>query len=472
MVAEKDKGVPAGNRDVEPNAAVPAHASAESRTVNVVEESPTDDLAGADESTEIQRLRAENAALKQQVNASSGAPAGSSRRMRNAGAIVLVIIAAILISLAIPAIWVNRMITSTDYYVATVSPLAEDQAIQDAVAAAASDAAIEQLDLTARLKARLPEDLAFLAAPISNAADDFIRKQATTFVRSDGFPRLWNQANQIGHKAFVAAVTGRQDGAVQVAAGTITLDVGVLVDTLLERLAASGFDLVKNVPTGSIDRTITLYQSDTLAQASVIVDGVQRIALALPLLGLALLAGAVALAADRRRTLLWSGWSLLLLTLLPLQAIYIGQSYIGGQLLSLTSIPAAAAQNAYAIIFADLIRAEQLFVGISLLLIVGTLLAGPSRWATALRTGVSGGLSGVSSHLDLGVFGEWVARRMAALRVVGYLLAAAMLVFLPRPRTIEQVLWIAGFVLMWVLAVQLAGSGSASPQDTANFDRV
>lgn len=420
------------------------------------------------EANELERLRAENAALKQQVAVAERVSASRSAKARNGFAAALMLVATFALALAIPAVWVNRMVTSTDYYVQTVSPLAQDPAIQDVVAAAASDAAIEQLDLKTRLESQLPTNLAFLAAPINSAAEGFIRKQATTFVRSDAFPQIWDKINTVGHKAFVTAVTGKQTGAVQIDAGTVTLDVGELTDQIVAKLDGAGFGLINKLPASATDRTITLYQSDALAQASVAVDQVQNIALVLPLLGIALCAGAVGLAANRRRALLWLGWSMLAWTLIPLQVIYIGQSYVGQQLQSLASIPSDAAQNAYGIIFAALINMERLFVGMSLLVILAALLAGPSKWAVALRRGMSTGISGVSSHLDLGVFGEWVAARMAALRVTGYLIAAGLLLVLPRPRTMTQVWWIAAFVVLWVFAVQLAGSGAAADAEASD----
>ena len=418
-----------------------------------------------DTAAELERLRAENAALKEQVAVAEKVSSTRSMKLRNSGAAVVMIVAALALALAIPAVWVNRMVTSTDYYVATVAPLADDPAIQDAVATAASDKIIEQLDFQTKLESRLPTDLAFLAAPISNAADNFVRKQATNFVQSDAFAKVWEEINRVSHTAFVSAVTGKTTGALQLEAGTITLDLGVLVDKIVEQLDSMGLEFVNNVPTDALDQTLTLYHSDTLAQASSAVDMIQKIALILPLIGLILAAAAVALAADRRYVLLWLGWMMLVFTIVPLEAIYIGQTYFGAQLQSLASIPSEAAQNAFGIIFAALIATEKLFAVVAVLLIAGALVAGPSKWARALRGGLAGGISGVSSHLEFGVFGRWVGARMSALRLAGYLIAAALLVVLPTPRTMTQIWWLVAFIVVWVLAVQLVGSGSAPHEE-------
>lgn len=424
----------------------------EKPATTLADERPDDD--------ELGRLKAENEALKAKVEASEKSANVGARRARNGGAAAIAVIATLVISLAVPAVWLNRMVTNTDYYVQTVAPLARDAAIQDAVAAAASDAIVQQLDATNRIRSLLPTNLAFVAAPIGQAANDFVHKQATTFVRSDAFPKVWDQINTTGHKALVAAVTGKQDGAVTVQSGTITLDVGILAQQLAAQLSKAGLGFVNNLPVGNIHKQITLYHSDTLAQAGVYVNALSQVALALPIIGLVLAIIVFALAADRRKAALWFGWSLLVWTVLPLQAIFLGQTYVAARLQTLAGIPTPAAQNAYNIIFAWIVSFEQLLVGLSVIIVVAAMLAGPSRWATAVRGWLTGGIGSASSHLELGVFGEWVAARMQTLRTVGYVLAAALLIVLPRPRTMTQIWWIVGFVVVWLLVVQVLGSGS------------
>lgn len=401
----------------------------------------------------IEQLEAENDRLKSEVVATT-----PSSRGRNAWAVIIAVAAALVLALAVPAVWMNRMVTDTDVYVATVAPLAEDPDIQNAVAAAASEVVIERVDAQERLKQVLPENLQIIAAPVSQAVNDFIAKQAVSLVRSDQFASIWEQANRISHKALVAAVTGRDTGVVGVQAGTITLDVGALADELKTRLEAAGLGFVANLPTSSIDRSIVLYESPVLAQMSSAFDVITRVALLLPLIGLALAAGAIAIASDRRKAVLWLGGALAIAALLPLQALYFGQTYVTAQLYELAAIPTPAAQSAFEIIFRDLVTADQAAVALGVALWLGALLAGPARWAVAMRTGLSGGLSGVASHLELGRFGEWVRARKAALRLAGIAVAFVILVLLPAPRTVASIVWLGVGYLLWLLLVGLFGA--------------
>jgi len=406
----------------------------------------------------IELLERENEELRRRTEAAPAATHGSRTRGRNAAAITIAVIAALFLALAVPAVWLNRMLTDTDVYVETVAPLANDPAIQDAVADAASEAVVERADSKARVETVLPENLQVLATPLSQAIDDFIRKQSVNLVRSDQFASLWETVNRASHKALVAAVTGRDTGALGVEAGTITLDVGALAERLKGRLEDAGLGFVANLPTSSLDKQIVLYESPVLAQLTSTVDLVSRTAFVIPLIGFALALGAIALAADRRKALLWLGGGLAIAAILPLQVLYLGQTYMVSQLEQTASIPTPAAQAAFEIIFRDLVTADRAAVALGVLLWVGAVLAGPARWAIALRTGVSGGLGGMASHLELGSFGRWVRARKQGLRVAGIVGAVAVLFLLPAPRTVGALVGVAVGYLVWVVAVEFFGA--------------
>jgi len=56
------------------------------------------------------------------------------QRWRTIVAAVCIVVACLLAPLSVVAVWTRNQVTNTDRYVATVSPLASDPAIQDAVA--------------------------------------------------------------------------------------------------------------------------------------------------------------------------------------------------------------------------------------------------------------------------------------------------------------------------------------------------
>ncbi|MDZ4168657.1 MAG: hypothetical protein U1E26_03235 [Coriobacteriia bacterium] len=404
----------------------------------------------------VEQLEAENAQLRQKTIAPTAAP--RSGRGRNAGAIVMALVAALLISASVPAVWLNRMMTDTDVFVATMAPLAQDADIQNAVATKASEAIIEQLDAVNRIRPLLPEELQLIATPVAQAVNGFIEKQAYALVRSEQFAVAWERIIRASHKAIITAVTGRDTGAFGAKAGVFTLDVGTLADEIRARLQAAGMDFVANIPTSAIDKQIVLYESPVLAQMTPAFDLLSRVAFWLPPLGLALAGGAVALAIDRRKVILWLGGGLTLAAILPLQAFLLGQTYVAGQLYQLSAIPEPAAQAAFEIIFRDLVTSDRSVAALGIVLFLGALAAGPARWAVAVRTGLSGGIAGVASHLELGRFGEWVSARKHGLRWTGAGLLLALLLVLPAPRTVASIVTLGVLFVVWVLLVELFGA--------------
>lgn len=409
---------------------------------------------------EIERLQAENARLA----AAAEPDARRVRMARNGFAKAFIIIGALLIGFSIPAVWLNRTVMDTDRWVDTLGPLADDPAIQTLVSDAASDAILERVDVESYLRDLLPDQLDPLAASIGASVEGFIRTQTDTIVRSDQFSDVWTEVLRRSHPVVINALTGDTEGTISNQAGVISLDVGALSDAVTSTLAERGVPLVDNIPTGAIDRQVVLYESSALASASSGIALMNHLAVWIPWVGLLTLAGALALAEDRRKAVLWLGVALVVVTLLPLEAIYFGQSAIASAALSLGRIQSAAAESAYQIIFADLIQATRLFAFVGVALWAAAIIAGPSRWATALRSEFGNSLSGAAGSWELGAFGEFVSSHKMELRTAGFIVTA--LVFLAVPvRSLSLLLWLVVFLVAWLAVIEILGG--ARPKERA-----
>ena len=80
---------------------------------------------------QIEQLKQENERLTKEVTGE-----GMSPRTRRSFVVTLLVIASFLLALSVPAVWLNRMVTDTDFWVETVAPLADEPAIQNAVSSA------------------------------------------------------------------------------------------------------------------------------------------------------------------------------------------------------------------------------------------------------------------------------------------------------------------------------------------------
>ena len=412
----------------------------------VVASDDTDELRA-----EVERLSAENEKL--------AAAASPHTFWRNGGAGVLIVIGALLFSMAISAIWLNRTIMDENRWVETVAPLAQDPAIQDYVAASASNAIFDAVDVQALVKqalAPLPSQAVILAAPITGAIQTFVRDAATKFVRSPQFADIWVQMNRLAHKAFIASITQKQGGLISNQNGVVSLDTSVLIDQVKAALSAKGLNFVNNISIPAARQQITLVNSPALGQLASIIQLLNAAAYVLPLLAIALLAAGVALAVNRRKAVLWMGVGIIAVTLLPVQAVFLGQYPFAKAALSLAQMPNAAAQNAYTIVFRNLVKANQIAAFIGLVFVLGAVVVGPSKWATALRSGFQHGLNNIGPDWDFGPAGQWVYDHRSGVRSAGVIGAIVLLLLVPA-KTVATVMWLVVAVLVWLLAVAFFG---------------
>lgn len=354
---------------------------------------------------EVERLRAENAKLS--------SAASPTEFWRNTGGGVLIVIGVLVLSMAIAAVWLNRTVMDEDRWVETVAPLAQDAAIQEYVASSASNAIVEGIDIQSYVQealSALPPKAEILAAPITAAIQTFVRDSASKFVQSPQFPEAWTEMNRLAHRAFIASITQTQGQLINNQNGKVTLDVSVLTDRIKQALSDKGLKFVNDIPLAPSKKQIVLYDSPTLAQFGVIIHAMNTAAYLLPLLALALLGGGVALAANRRKAVLWLGIGIVVATTLPVEMIYLGQAPFAKAAYSLGQMPSAAAEHAYTIVFRNLIRADWIAAFLGAVLAFGAMAVGPAAWAVALRRGVANGqlLGGVGLGWGFGPTGEWI----------------------------------------------------------------
>ncbi len=302
----------------------------------------------------------------------------------------------------------------------------------------------------------LPPQLLLLTTPITNAIQNFVREAATKFTRSPQFAVAWEKTLRLTHKAFIVAITDKSTGVITKQGGTVTLDVSALVTEIKQALSDRGLGFVNSINIPISKQQITIVDSPALAQLGYMIQLMNAMAWVLPLLALAMLGGGIAIAANRRKAVLWMGIGITLFTVIPVQAIYLGQIPFANAALNLANMPSEASQAAYTILFRYLITANQLASVLGLVFVVGAILAGPSKWATSLRNGFRHGLNNIGPDWDFGVVGQWIHDHESGMRTTGIILAVAMLLATPT-KSIWTIVWLVVFVVVWVVAVTFFG---------------
>jgi len=438
----------------EPAADASTAATASGKSTDAASASQDTDAASDDPEAlkaEIERLKAQNEALTAEK------PAGHF--WRNFFAVVCIVLGVISVTLAVSAVWLNRTIMDEDRFVTTMAPLAQNASIQQYAATAASNAIFDNVDIEAYVRqalAPLPPQAQILATPITLAVQNVVRTAATKITQSQQFYQLWVQILHATHKVFIAAITNRQGAIIQKQGGTVTLDVSALVDQVKQTLVDQGLKFVANINIPLQNQQIVLLNSSLIDQLGQAIQLMNTLAYVLPFLALGLLAAGIGLAVKRQKAVLWVGVGIVIATILPIQAIYLGQAPFARSVYNLAQMPTAAAQATYQIVFRYLIEANRLIAAVGLIIWIGALIAGPSKWATSLRGGFQHGLSNIGPDWDFGPAGEWIYEHASGVRTTGFILAVVLLFAIPG-KTVWTLVWIAVAVIVWVALVAFFG---------------
>lgn len=256
---------------------------------------------------------------------------------------MLVVLGALLAPVAAAATWARGIVSDTDRYLAAVGPLADDPQVRDAVtdrvsAAVVDGLRLEQLaaDATDAIAAldlppRASEAVESLRGPLVDAATGYVRGVVGRVVDSDAFATVWSAANREVHRQLAAVLRGDPDALARVDAdGTLTVDLGGVVDAVRQRLSAAGFSVVDRLP--PVDASFAVLRSADLVRAQEAYRALDAAATWSPWAALVLLAGAVALARDRPRALAVVGLAVAGAVALLLVALVAGRSWYAGSL--------------------------------------------------------------------------------------------------------------------------------------------
>jgi hypothetical protein len=222
---------------------------------------------------------------------------------------VLLVVFCVSIALSVVLIWARNQINDTDRYVRTVSPLAADPAIQNAIVTAITDRFSARLD-EAATRDILSDRQRYLAAPLNALLTDFVENTTRSIVTSDQFAQYWVEINRAAHPAVSALLTGESTENMTTANGKVTVDLAPIVAAVSTVLNEHGIDLFDRDPGGRVNVSIVLVDSPDLAEVQGTVDRLESLALVFPILALLAVAGYLWLSTDRRQGVIWAGLGL------------------------------------------------------------------------------------------------------------------------------------------------------------------
>ncbi len=185
---------------------------------------------------------------------------------------------------------------------------------------------VESQEVQAFVADRLPDELGVLAVPITDSIEQLIARAADEVIQSDVVTTAWTVALRGTHRAVSAVLTGN-DRALESEDGQVAINLDEIATEVVGRVEARGVDLPDiDLELGSI----VIYESDDLATAQTVAQGISTVGWVLPVVALLLIAAAIWVAPDRRRMVAFLGFGTAITLLIHLAANRVTQNAVLG----------------------------------------------------------------------------------------------------------------------------------------------
>lgn len=339
--------------------------------------------------------------------------ARSSRRLRNIVVSALAVLTCVATLASVVAVWTHETLFDTDSWMEIVGPLADDPAVIDAVGAALSDQLFQVLDTQQLATKALPEQAAFLAAPLTNAVEGYVATGVEQVLQTEQFRQIWDRANRLAHDAAVKILRGEPVRGLTTANGTVTLNLLPLLaramtflDEKAPRLFGDGpipsitadmpIDQARQELSTALGRPLPegfgvfiLFQNDQLAAAQRGATLFDQLVYVLIGLTLILLVATIVLSLNRRRTIILLGFGIALAMVTANAIVSAFQDQVLGLIGNEVSRKAATATVTKLVNSLEVSTTALTWAG--LVVVAVAFLAGDSRTARGVRRAVVGG---------------------------------------------------------------------------------
>ncbi len=426
----------------------------------------------------IEQLEAENAALRSAAVDESQTTAPSvettaPKRKRGWGwtllATVLIVIGAILAPVAVVASWAKVELTNTDSFVAAYAPLANDPAVQNYITTQVVDIINQQVDIP-QLTSDVIDGITSLGTgpaatkalnalkgPAAQGLQSLIHTAVSDFVKSNAFADVWRTALKLSHSQLVATMQNDPKAAIAIGSdGSIGVQLGPIIEQVKSALVSQGITFASQIPT--IDRTITVAQSNAIPTVQLAYGVALAAGEWLPWVALAFLIAGVLVARRRSLALVWSA------TALALSMLVTAAGFAIGRLVFISSVSPSLLPSDFArTIFNTVVAAmEETTVAVLVLAIAVAVVgwfAGPFEVPRKLRGFFGSGVTWVRESAErhgitTGRTGEWIYAQRVLLRVAVAVIGAAIVLFV-RPLSPALTIWTLVIAVVVIAILEL-----------------
>jgi hypothetical protein len=306
---------------------------------------------------------------------------GVSTRTRSILVWALFVIGTLVVLVGSLTLWVKRQALDTDSWVNTSANLLENDQVREALSVYIVDQLYANADPQEVLEERLPTNLQGLAGPLAGALRQPAIDGVDRFLQRPRVQDLWEDVNRAAHQELLAVLNDETRGNITTGGGTVTLNLRTLIVNIGNELGF-GETLDSRLPEDV--GQIQILQSDQLEAAQTGVKLIKWMSWLVIVIALACYAGAIWLARDRRAMLRNVGAALLVVGILLLVIRRVVGNYIVDALASGESVREAV-DSTWFIGTSLLGEVAWALIVYGVVILLGTWLAGPSRYATRAR---------------------------------------------------------------------------------------
>lgn len=396
---------------------------------------------------ENKRLARENRRLARELHTQSG-QRRTSRIWRSIAIAFCVALAGGLLVAGNILFWAGQTVVNTDKYVATVTPLIENQQVQQGIASYTTAELYRNVDIQQVTADVLPPKAAFLAPTLSTQIQSYTDKVIQQILANPKFQDTWIEVQTKAHSTFIQGVRNYE--------GDGTIDINDVYQRISQRLTDTPLSFLANKQLPSNVGNITVITAQRLPafhNLVVNIDLWQTLAVLALIIFTAL---AIWLSRNRRKMAIILGWTFAGLMLFTLVALRLSINQIAN------SVDPSYHDAVYQ---AAKIILNPLRIQTITLLLLGVLLAsiawvgGASKGAVAMRTRLQELLSG-NLHRTLftheNSLTNWVGAHRAGLQWAA--VAITGIVFFWLTLSPAAVLWGALILLIVVLVIYVVAA--------------
>jgi hypothetical protein len=387
-------------------------------------------------------------------------------RSRRVIAWVLVVLAALLIPLSVVTAWAVDTVTKTDQYVATMAPLVREKVITNYVATQATNKLFDSVDVQGRIEKALPKRAHFLAAPITFRVYTFVRDQIDKILNSEWFHKLWDRLNERSHSSVVNVLTGKVTPGQR--AHRVLVDVTPVITKAIDTLDSKGvtvFDPVRQRLRQADTLTVKIATAKQISKARHAFSVITSLGWLVPVFAAIVVVAGVAVAVDRRKTLLRMSVGTAIFAVVLLGSLALGRSFFIDHATRVTPPVTGAIFDILLRFLKDWLR---ITIAIAIVLAIALWLAGPGRWPRWLRAKVALAArwcgrrvaelnskehrAQTSSAARTGA--RWVMEHRDGLRLAGVIVAGAIIV-LGGNLSVDGVFWTGVALVLYLIVLAL-----------------